>query len=96
MRRDEIYVQLAQVYDPELDQPLTELGFIGGVSIEGSVVTVRFRLPTFWCAANFAFMMAADIRERVSELPWVERLSSQRFRPHAVLAHSSAATARSA
>ena len=77
MRRDEIYAQLAQVYDPELDQPLTELGFIGGVSIEGRVVTVRFRLPTFWCAANFAFMMAADIRERVSELPWVERVDVQ-------------------
>lgn len=77
MRRDEIYAQLAQVYDPELDQPLTELGFIGGVSIEGNVVTVRFRLPTFWCAANFAFMMAADIRERVSELPWVERVDVQ-------------------
>src|SRR5215472_5514817 len=74
MRRDEIYAQLAQVYDPELDQPLTELGFIGGVSIDGSVVTVHFRLPTFWCAAKFAFMMAVDIRERVSELPWVERV----------------------
>ena len=74
MRRDEVYGQLARVYDPELDQPLTELGFIGGVTIDDSVVTVRFRLPTFWCAANFAFMMAADIRERVSELPWVERV----------------------
>jgi metal-sulfur cluster biosynthetic enzyme len=77
MHRDEVYGQLAQVYDPELDQPLTELGFIGGVSIEGRVVTVCFRLPTFWCAANFAFMMAADIRERVSELPWVERVDVQ-------------------
>jgi len=74
MRRDEVYGQLAKVYDPELDQPLTELGFIGGVSIDGHTVTVHFRLPTFWCAANFAFMMAADIRERVSELPWVERV----------------------
>ena len=77
MRRDEVYGQLARVYDPELDQPLTELGFIGGVTIDGGSVTVRFRLPTFWCAANFAFMMAADIRERVSELPWVERVDVQ-------------------
>jgi metal-sulfur cluster biosynthetic enzyme len=74
MRRDEVYGQLAQVYDPELDQPLTELGFVGGVAIEEGVVTVRFRLPTYWCAANFAFMMAGDIRARVSELPWVERV----------------------
>jgi len=26
---------------------------------------------------NFAFLMAADIRERVSELPWVERVDVQ-------------------
>jgi metal-sulfur cluster biosynthetic enzyme len=77
MRHDEVYGQLAQVYDPELDQPLTELGFIGGVTVDGGDVTVRFRLPTFWCAANFAFMMASDIRERVSELPWVERVQVQ-------------------
>ncbi|MCS5599972.1 MAG: iron-sulfur cluster assembly protein, partial [Rhodospirillales bacterium] len=66
--RDEVDQQLAKVYDPELDQPLTELGFIGGVDIAGDKVTVRFRLPTYWCAANFAYMMASDIRERVSEL----------------------------
>jgi len=72
--RDEVDQQLAKVYDPELDQPLTELGFIGGVDIAGEKVTVRFRLPTYWCAANFAYMMSSDIRERVSELPWVNRV----------------------
>mgnify|MGYP000445158823 FL=1 len=72
--RDEVHQQLAEVYDPELDQPLTELGFIGGVDIAGDKVTVRFRLPTYWCAANFAYMMASDIRERVSELPWVKQV----------------------
>ena len=72
--RDEVYRQLAEVYDPELDQPLTELGFIGDVRIAGDKVTVRFRLPTYWCAANFAYMMASDIRERVSELAWVKRV----------------------
>ena len=72
--RDEVHQQLAEVYDPELDQPLTELGFIGGVDIAGDKVTVRFRLPTYWCAANFAYMMSSDIRERVSELPWVKQV----------------------
>ncbi len=72
--RDEVFRQLAEVYDPELDQPLTELGFIGGVDIAGDKVTVRFRLPTYWCAANFAYMMSSDIRERVSELPWVKQV----------------------
>ena len=70
--RDEVFRQLAEFYDPELDQPLTELGFIGGVRIAGANVTVRFRLPTYWCASNFAYMMASDIHDRVSELPWVQ------------------------
>src|SRR5262245_20117043 len=81
MRRDEVYAQLARVYDPELDQPLTELGFIADVAVDGATVAVAFRLPTFWCAPNFAFMMAADIRARVSELPWVERIDV-RLRDH--------------
>jgi metal-sulfur cluster biosynthetic enzyme len=70
--RDAVFRQLAEVYDPELDQPLTELGFIGDVRIAGDNVTVQFRLPTYWCASNFAYMMASDIRERVSELQWVK------------------------
>lgn len=74
MRLDEVYRKLAEVYDPELDQPLTDLGFIGGVEVADGDVTVYMRLPTFWCAANFAYMMAADIRARVSELPWVRQV----------------------
>ncbi len=30
-----------------------------------------FRLPTYWCAANFAFLMADDMRTAVGSLPWV-------------------------
>ncbi|PZN12741.1 MAG: hypothetical protein DIU69_02620 [Bacillota bacterium] len=80
-REGQVYRQLARVYDPELDRPLTELGFIAGVGIHGGTVTVEFRLPTFWCAANFAYMMAAGIREQVLALPWVERVEV-RLRDH--------------
>lgn len=67
-----VRAKLTAVLDPELDEPITELGFVEGVEAgaEGRV-RVRLRLPTYWCAANFAFMMAADVRERVAELPWV-------------------------
>ena len=37
-------------------------------------VTVAFRLPTYWCAANFAFMMADDMRREIAVLPWVTRV----------------------
>ena len=32
---------------------------------------VQLRLPTFWCAPNFAFLMAADTQAAVSEVPGV-------------------------
>lgn len=80
-KEGQVYRQLARVYDPELDRPLTELGFIAGVQVHGDTVTVDFRLPTFWCAANFAYMMAAGIREQVLALPWVERVEV-RLRDH--------------
>jgi len=52
---------LGTVYDPELDEPITTLGFVGScvVTSEGDVA-VRLRLPTPQCAPNFAFLMAAD------------------------------------
>jgi metal-sulfur cluster biosynthetic enzyme len=52
---------LGTVYDPELDEPITALGFVGScvLATEGEV-EVRLRLPTPQCAPNFAFLMAAD------------------------------------
>jgi metal-sulfur cluster biosynthetic enzyme len=51
---------LGTVYDPELDEPITTLGFVGSVAVDGGSVSVRLRLPTPQCAPNFAFLMAAD------------------------------------
>ena len=64
--------RLATVTDPELDEPVTDLGFVEGVTVGADgTVSIDFRLPTFWCAANFAYMMAEDMRDAVSALPWV-------------------------
>jgi metal-sulfur cluster biosynthetic enzyme len=71
-RTDQVWTQLARVTDPELDEPVTELGFIERVTIsEVGRVDIAFRLPTYWCAANFAFLMADDMRLVVGALPWV-------------------------
>ena len=71
-RVSEVLARLARVTDPELDEPVTELGFVTGVAVDGADrVTVGFRLPTYWCAANFAFLMADDMRREVMRLPWV-------------------------
>jgi metal-sulfur cluster biosynthetic enzyme len=67
---------LAEVYDPELDEPITSLGFVAAceVSPEGDVEVV-LQLPTPQCAPNFAFLMAADARRAVRRLPDVREVT---------------------
>jgi metal-sulfur cluster biosynthetic enzyme len=63
---------LGQVHDPELDEPITSLGFVRSCDLrDDGHVEVVLRLPTPQCAPNFAFLMAADARAAVRRLPWV-------------------------
>ncbi|HEX6967274.1 MAG TPA: iron-sulfur cluster assembly protein [Micromonosporaceae bacterium] len=64
---------LATVRDPELDKPITALGFVAScvVSCDGRAV-VRLRLPTYFCAPNFAFLMVADAYDAVTAVPGVQ------------------------
>ena len=71
----EIWRCLARVTDPELDEPLTELGFVERVEvIDNQRVEVGFRLPTYWCSPNFAFLMAFGIRREIETLHWVKAI----------------------
>ena len=71
-REAEVRARLATVTDPELDEPVTDLGFVEGVTVAADgAVAIDFSLPTYWCAANFAYMMAEDMRDAVATLPWV-------------------------
>jgi metal-sulfur cluster biosynthetic enzyme len=71
-----VLAALGTVYDPELDEPITTLGFVGScvVTAEGDV-DVRLRLPTPQCAPNFAFLMAADARRAVRRLADVREVT---------------------
>jgi len=62
---------LRTVLDPELDESLVELGFIDSVQLHEDRVEVVLRLPTFWCAPNFAYLMATDAREAIRQVPGV-------------------------
>ena len=74
-REAEVLGRLDHVTDPELDEPVTELGFVTAIDVGADgVVAIEFRLPTYWCATNFAFMMADDMRREVAVLPWVTRV----------------------
>ena len=65
--RAEILAALDQVRDPELDEPVTALGFVSSCAVSAAGdVQVRLRLPTYFCAPNFAFLMVADAYDAVS------------------------------
>ena len=87
---------LGTVIDPELDQPVTELGFVAALRVRplGSTgsyeVHVVLRLPTYFCAPNFAYLMVADAREAVPDIGPAPRgvakqirVAREELRPHA-------------
>ncbi|HEY6278848.1 MAG TPA: iron-sulfur cluster assembly protein [Streptosporangiaceae bacterium] len=67
-----VLAALETVRDPELDEPITSLGFVAAYSLSADGnARVRLRLPTYFCAPNFAFLMVADAYDAVSALPGV-------------------------
>ena len=78
----EVRAALGTVVDPELDEPITDVGFVRSVSVEGHAVEghavegcaveVHLRLPTSFCAPNFAWLMVSDAHDAVSAVPGVE------------------------
>jgi metal-sulfur cluster biosynthetic enzyme len=63
---------LATVRDPELDEPITSLGFVAACTLAADgTAEIRLRLPTYFCAPNFAYLMVADAFDAVAALPEV-------------------------
>lgn len=66
---------LGTVLDPELDQPITELNFVAALDVgEGADIHLDLRLPTYFCAPNFAYLMVSDADEVLRALPGVGRV----------------------
>ncbi|WP_257169823.1 metal-sulfur cluster assembly factor [Bradyrhizobium sp. SRS-191] len=75
-RQAEIWARLQSVMDPELDESVVDLNFVSRVDVDSANrVHIAFRLPTYWCAANFSFLMADDMRRAVAALDWVTGVS---------------------
>ncbi|MGY1722144.1 iron-sulfur cluster assembly protein [Blastococcus sp. SYSU DS0533] len=74
----DVRAALATVVDPELDEPITDLGFVRSVSVDRStdppVAEVHLRLPTSFCAPNFAWLMVSDAHDAVAAVPGVGRV----------------------
>lgn len=62
---------LGAVIDPELDEPITDLGFVRSVAVDADGgVQVHLRLPTSFCSPNFAYLMASDSKDVLVALGW--------------------------
>ena len=74
--RDAVTAALDTVLDPELDEPVTDLGFVRSVDVDVHGATVvHLRLPTSFCAPNFAWLMAGDAREAVAAVPGISAVT---------------------
>ncbi|GAB6984409.1 iron-sulfur cluster assembly protein [Nocardioides pyridinolyticus] len=70
----EILASLDTVVDPELDEPITDLGFVRSVAIDDVGVTVHLRLPTSFCSPNFAYLMASDAQDALRAVENIGRV----------------------
>src|SRR6202030_4055099 len=67
--------RLAQVLDPELDESILDLGFVRSLELRSGHADVALRLPTSWCAVNFAYLMAEDVRRALLEVEGIHQVT---------------------
>jgi metal-sulfur cluster biosynthetic enzyme len=73
--RDAAWEALGRVLDPELDEPITDLGFVCSCRVDADgTARIRLHLPTYFCPPNFVFLMVADARDAVSGVPGVSEV----------------------
>lgn len=73
-RAEQVRAALGTVLDPELDEPITDLGFVRSVALGDDELRVHLRLPTSFCSPNFAYLMASDAKDALAALPWAGRV----------------------
>jgi metal-sulfur cluster biosynthetic enzyme len=69
-----VWEALGTVMDPELDEPITDLGFVSSHDVRGDDVEVHLRLPTSFCAPNFGYLMASDAQDALRAIRGVGRV----------------------
>jgi metal-sulfur cluster biosynthetic enzyme len=79
-----VWTALGTVLDPELDEPITDLEFVESCTVsDDGVARVRLRLPTFFCAPNFSFLMVADAYDAVTAVDGVRKTEVSLLDHHA-------------
>ncbi|HET7799430.1 MAG TPA: iron-sulfur cluster assembly protein [Humibacillus xanthopallidus] len=72
---NQVLEALATVMDPELDEPITGLGFVRSVALHPAGVTVHLRLPTSFCSPNFAYLMVSDAQDALRRVRGIGRVT---------------------
>jgi len=67
--------RLTRVLDPELDESILDLGFVRSLRLEAGHASVALQLPTAWCAVNFAYLMAEDVRQALLSVAGIRRVT---------------------
>src|SRR5215470_18418203 len=67
--------RLGQVLDPELDEAILDLGFVRSLELHSGHASVGLRLPTSWCAVNFAYLMAEDVRRALLTVEEIDEVT---------------------
>src|SRR6266705_5880238 len=73
--KERILRALSTVTDPELDEAITDLGFVKDLSVsEEGEVSLDLVTSTFWCSPNFVYLMLEDARDVVSKLAGINEV----------------------
>jgi metal-sulfur cluster biosynthetic enzyme len=76
VKLEDVLEALNRVVDPEIDLPITKLGFVENIEItEDGSVKIHMRLPTYWCAPNFAYLMMKGVKDEVSRVRGVKSVT---------------------
>lgn len=75
VEKPQIVKELAQVVDPEVGVPITEMDLVDDITISpDGIVSVGFHLTAPFCPPMFALEIAQDIKRRVSSLEGVKEV----------------------
>src|SRR2546422_1900372 len=70
--KERILGSIATSTDRELDEPITDLGFVKDLSVsEEGEVSLDLVTSTFWCSPNFVYLMLEEARDVVCRIPGI-------------------------
>ena len=74
VEKTDVVKELAQVVDPEVGVPITEMDLVDDIGIDDKtgIVSVGFHLTAPFCPPMFALEIAQDIKKRVGSLQGVK------------------------